>query len=341
MKGDRRGRRDLRRCRYNPGVTIGGRPAARLLLPLLLPLLLGAEGEGPDPGKLNGFEIAGSIVPAGKILRGGPARDGIRSVDQPEFVEPAHATWVAAGTPVIGVVVGDDARAYPIHLIEYHQIANDRIGGVPVVVTYDPLSGTPMVFRRKVEGKVLHFGVSGLIYRSNFLLYDRETESLWSQFLGKAIAGPLAGKSLPRLRVRQDPMAVWLERQPRSKVLVRPEPLHIDYRYSPFSTYWVSDKIPFPVDEIDPRYHPKEVVLGIQVEGLTRAYLGSILTAAGGRIVDDFRGRKIRIAYDTDSSTFSWDAPEDAMVTDAYWFSWKAFHPDTEIWNDQPRAPED
>jgi hypothetical protein len=317
------------------------RPAASLLLPLLLPLLLGAEGAAPDQGKLNGFEIAGGIIPAEKILRGGPPRDGIRSVNQPEFVKPARATWVAAATPVIGVAVGDDARAYPIHLIEYHQIVNDRISAVPVVVTYDPLSGTPMAFRRTVEGKILHFGVSGLIYRSNFLLYDRETESLWSQFLGKAITGPLAGKSLPRLRIRQDPMAVWLERQPRSKVLVRPEPLHIDYRYSPFSTYWVSDKIPFPVEVVDPRYHPKEVVLGIEVEGLKRAYLGSILTAAGGRIVDDFRGRKIRIAYDTGSSTFSWDAPEDAIVTDAYWFSWKAFHPDTEIWNDQPRARED
>jgi len=312
------------------------RTAAPLLL-LWLGIALPSGADEAQKTTLNGFAIGGGSVPSDQILRGGPPRDGIRSIDAPEFEEPSRASWVAPATPVIGLAMGGEARAYPVHLMEYHQIANDRIGGVPVVVTYDPLSGTPLAFRREVEGKVLHFGVSGLIYRSNFLLYDRETESLWSQFLGAAISGPLSGKRLERLLVRQDPMAVWMERYPASKVLVRPEPRRIDYRYSPFSSYWVSEKIPFPVEAVDSRYHPKEVVLGVEVEGHARAYLGSILTAAGGRIVDDFHGRKIRIAYDTDTSTFSWDAPDDAIVTDAYWFAWKAFHPDTEIWND--RAP--
>jgi hypothetical protein len=191
------------------------------------------------------------------------------------------------------------------------------------------------VVDRDGKAVALDLGVSGLIYNCNFLLYDRGTESLWSQFTGEAIAGKLMGKRLEPLRVRQEPLAIWLGRQGKSQVMVPPEPKKIDYRYSPYSTYWVSDKVPFPVKSTDSRFHPKELVLGVAKGGAARAYIGSVLTAAGGRIVDDFGGGKIRIAYDSDTGTFSWDAPEDVRVTDVYWFAWKAFHPDTDIWNDQ------
>ena len=122
-------------------------------------------------------------------------------------------------------------------------------------------------------------------------------------------------------------------------MLARPELTRIDYRYSPYQAYWISEKVPFPVEAADPRYHPKEVVLGVAVGDARRAYLGSILTAEGGRIVDDFKGRKIRVAYDSDISTFVWEAPEDVSVTDAYWFAWKSFHPDTDIWHDRESEP--
>ena len=135
---------------------------------------------------------------------------------------------------------------------------------------------------------------------------------------------------------------MWVRRFPSTTVLARPEPRRIDYRYSPFATYWVSEKIPFPLPEgsIDTRYHPKEVVLGVSLEGSHRAYLGSVLRSVGGRIVDDFRGHRVRVAYDGESSTFSWEAPEVVAVTDAYWFAWKAFHPDTDVWRDVAPAPE-
>jgi hypothetical protein len=98
--------------------------------------------------------------------------------------------------------------------------------------------------------------------------------------------------------------------------------------------------VPFPVASRDTRFHPKEVVLAVEVEGAERAYLGSILTASGGRIVDEFRGRKIHIAYDGESGTFAWQAPADVRVSDAYWFAWKAFHPDTEIWQSEASSPD-
>jgi hypothetical protein len=304
---------------------------AAALLPLAS-LALAAEGEGGP--ELNGFALGGARVPAAEILPGGPKRDGVKSVDAPKFVPAAEAKWVAEDTLVIGLVAGGEARAYPIHVIEYHQVVNDVIDGQPVVVTYDPLDGMPIAYRRRLGDRVLAFGVSGLIYKANFLLYDRETQSLWSQYLGEAISGPLAGRKLERLRVRQEPMGVWLERQPDTEVLALPRPEAYNYSLSPFTAYWISESTPKGVTVDSAPYHPKEVVLGLEADGKARAYLGSILTAAGGRIVDDFAGHHVRIAYDSETSAFQWGVPADVRVTDAYWFAWKNFHPDTEIWSD-------
>ena len=304
---------------------VAGWPA----LLLAAPVLLGAHDE-TDP---NGFDVAGALVPREAIVAGGPGRDGIRSVDAPEFAPPDEATWVAADTPVLGVEAGGEARSYPVHLLEYHQIVNDVLGGVSVAITYDPLSAVPLAFRRTVAGRTLTFGVSGLLYNSNFLMYDRETESLWSQFTGAAIAGPLSGKTLERIRVRQETNASWLDAYPGSRVLARPNPLRIDYRHSPFSAYMIVDAIPFPVNAEDRRYHAKELVVGARVNGKSRAYLDSLVRKAGGGIEDEFEGRAIRVRYDPKTAVFTWDAPDDVEITEAYWFAWKAFHPETQIWN--------
>jgi hypothetical protein len=293
-------------------------------------VLTGAE----KPKNLNGFDVKNATVASEAIVDGGAGKDGIRSVDAPEFVSPEAATWVAADTPILGVFVEGQARAYPVHLLEYHQIVNDVLGGTPVVVTYDPLAGTPLVFRRTHEGKTLSFGVSGLLYNSNFLIYDRETESLWSQFTGQAISGPLVGTTLERIRVRQLTAAAWRDRHPESKTLARPDRYRIDYSHSRYSAYWIADRILFPVNARDSRYHPKRLVVGVVVNGKARAYLDSRVIDAGGMIEDSFDGRKIQIHYDPNAAVFAWEVPDDVEVTEAYWFAWKAFHPETSVWNE-------
>jgi hypothetical protein len=291
------------------------------------PVAGGDERERP-----NGFSLANATIGRDDIVRGGPPRDGIRSIDAPAFVPAADATWVDDATPVLGVVVKGDARAYPVHLMDYHQIANDVVGGVPLAVTWDPLTGAPLAFERTVDGRVLTFGVSGLLYNSGFLMYDRETESLWSQFLGRAVAGPLAGKTLARVRIRQEDMTSWRTRAGETRVLERPEPKQIDYRFSPFERYLVENDVRYPVKARDDRFHAKELVLGLVAGGKARAYLGSALTREGGWAEDVFQGRKIQIDYSTELSVFRWEVPEDVEVSEAYWFAWKAFHPDTEVW---------
>jgi len=284
-----------------------------------------------EKDRLNGFTISRQTVDRGDILAGGPPRDGIHSIDAPSFVPSEQAPWVDDTTPVLGVVVKDDARAYPVHLMDYHQIANDVVGGMPLAVTWDPLTGAPIAFERTVDGRVLTFGVSGLLYNSGFLMYDRETESLWSQFLGKAVSGPLAGKALRRVRIRQEDLTSWRTRVGSTRVLERPSP-GIDYRFSPFERYLVENSVRYPVKARDERFHAKELVLGVVVGGKARAYLGSMLTREGGWAEDVFHGRKIQIDYSTELSVFRWEAPDDVEVTEAYWFAWKAFHPDTEVW---------
>lgn len=304
------------------------------LLALALAVLVPAAAVAAE--KLNGFSLEKLSVPRDLLRAGGPVRDQIRSVDAPRFVAAGEATWMPPEVVVIGLERGGEARAYPVHLVERHQIVNDGFGGEGVAVVYDPLAGQPTAFLRRIGDRTLSFGVSGLVYNGAFLLFDRETESLWSPFLGRAIAGPLAGRTLERLRVRQESAASWTGRFPATKVLAPPEPQRIDYRYSPYSSHWVTNEIPFPVAARDERFHAKEIVLGAVVGGKARGYLGSRLTAAGGEVRDQLEGRTLHIRYDSESGVLRWDAPPDVVAVESYWYAWKAFRPDTEVWEPKP-----
>jgi hypothetical protein len=297
---------------------------------LLLPLLLAAD----TPTK-GGFTLSGLTVDPKLIVDGGPGKDGIKSVDAPVFVPLPQAVWLTKETEVIGVKLGEDARAYPVRMLEYHQIVNDVVDGKPITVSYDPLAGSPRAWSRSVDGRTLRFGVSGLIYNHNFLLYDRETSSLWCQMLGRAISGPLAGKQLSRIPVRQETAGTWVTRVGDTKILRHPDPEHIHYSLSPYSAYWLQDRTIFPVAARDERYHAKELVLGVTAGDVTRAYLGSILTREGGRVDEKIGSRRVQVRYVSETGTFDWEVDDGVQVDESYWLAWKAFHPKTEIWRDK------
>ena len=311
----------------------------RRLLSRLAALLPAAAlaAHAADAPKKGGFALTNLEVDASKIVEGGPGKDGIHSVDAPKFVDLPKAPWLALDTEVLGLQQGGQARAYPVRMLEFHQIVNDAFGSAPVAVTYDPLAGTPAAFSRKVGGKTLTFGVSGLIYNDNFLMYDHETNSLWSQFLGRAIAGPLAGQRLERLPLRQETAGAWVTRVKDTQVLMHPDPERVPYVESPYSAYWLQDKVLFPVAAKDERYHAKELVLGVVVDGKARAYLGSILTRDGD-VDERINGKHVRVRYSSETGTFDWEVDPGVEVTEAYWLAWKAFHPDTEIWHDQAKG---
>ncbi|PJA16725.1 MAG: hypothetical protein CO113_15630 [Elusimicrobia bacterium CG_4_9_14_3_um_filter_62_55] len=163
--------------------------------------LLAAVSAQAAPARLNGFDLEGSLVPAADIHRGGPPKDGIPALSDPRFVAAADAE-LSPEDRVVGVASGGVAKAYPIRILNWHEVVNDAFGARRIAVTYCPLCGTAMVFDAVAGGRRRAFGVSGLLYNSDVLLYDRESESLWSQVLKRAVSGPEKGTALTQIPAR-------------------------------------------------------------------------------------------------------------------------------------------
>ena len=162
-------------------------------------------------------------VDLNEIRSGGPGKDGIPAIDNPQFLplkKIIEDKYYGAKEPVISLVLNGDARAYPLQILLWHEIVNDVVGGVPVTVTYCPLCNSAIVFDRRVAGRVLDFGVSGNLRKSDMIMYDRQTESWWQQFLGEGIVGQMTGTKLKMLPARVEAFGRFAARAPGGKVLV-------------------------------------------------------------------------------------------------------------------------
>ena len=183
-------------------------------------------------------------VPIDEIRSGGPGKDGIPSIDDPEFHSVADAGQSLTGTePVIGFEINGDARAYPLQILTWHEIVNDTVGGQPVAVTYCPLCNAAIVFDRRVDDRVYEFGTTGNLRKSDLVMYDRETESWWQQFTGEAIVGELTGASLDVLPARLESFERFAARFPDGKVLIPNDPKMRPYGVNPYRGY---DTMPVP-----------------------------------------------------------------------------------------------
>ncbi len=181
-----------------------------------------------------------------EILSGGPPKDGIPAIDEPRFVGVEEAgEWLEPREPVILLRVGDEARAYPIQIIMWHEIVNDRVNGAPVVVTFCPLCNTAIAFEAILDGRELTFGTTGRLRFSNLIMYDRQTESWWQQATGDAIAGELTGS---RLRSLPAPIVSWEDfrsAHPEGEVLSRETGYDRSYGQNPYAGYDDVDSSPF------------------------------------------------------------------------------------------------
>ena len=313
----------------DPGKPMRSTRLTVLVLPALLAGLPGAAAaEGPR--RPNGFALEPAGVDVAEILEGGPPRDGIPALGDPAVV-PAREAGLADDAPVLGVALGGEARAYPLSILAWHELVNDRLGGEAILVSYCPLCGTGMVFDRRVDGGVRTFGVSGLLYRSDLLLYDRETESLWSQILARAVIGPSLGERLRLIRAPVTTFGRWRRAHPGTTVLSFETGHRRNYERNPYGDYALSERLRFPAPT-DDRYHPKMPTLGLRLaDGSARAYPASEVHAAGGAVEEEFRGRRVRVAYDPEEQIFEFEAPDDVEVIEGFWFAWAAFHPETEV----------
>jgi hypothetical protein len=290
---------------------------------------------GPDPAQYNGFDVANASVPLHAIQRGGPPKDGIPAIDRPQFVAAAQA-GLKDDDRVLGMRVDGQARAYPVRILNWHEVVNDRYGDRAVLVSYCPLCGTGMAFDTSALAAGGRFGVSGLLYNSDVLLYDRATESLWSQIISTAISGPLKGRKLQALPLTHTRWADWRARHPDTRVLSTDTGFQRDYGRDPYAEYGSVAQLMFDVQHRDDRFPTKEWVLGIELDGRAKAYPFSVLARAvnaDGEMTDTFNGRTLHIRFDArNGSAEAFDGQRRALPgTMAYWFAWVAFHPRTEV----------
>jgi hypothetical protein len=240
-----------------------------------------------------------------EVVWGGVKLDGIPALERPRTLPAGRARYLEPADPVFGVELNGDARAYPLRILDWHEMANDVVGGVPVSLAYCTLCGAAVLFDARTRERTHTFGSSGLLMRSNKLMYDRETRTLWNQLTGEPVLGPLAGG---RIRLRQLPLVTttwgrWRRLHPDTRVLdIRTGHQRVYENGAAYADYFASDDALFPAKDPGRGLEPKERVLALRIGRVAKAYpldrvlprrvvndrLGGravVIVAAGGRVV--------------------------------------------------------
>ena len=240
---------------------------------LLAAIAAPSRAQTPPTGEFPKTDFEKRIVDLSEIMSGGPPRDGIPAVDEPRYTSTEDAgEWLDPDEPVIAVVIGGEARAYPLQILIWHEIANDSLGGTPIAVTFCPLCNSAIVFDRRLDGEVLDFGTTGRLRLSDLVMYDRQTETWWQQLIGTGLIGEHAGRELVRL-----PAAIvsWHDFRtafPDATVLSRATGHSRPYGSNPYAGYDSSTQ-PFLLRSTpDPRLPAMERVLHVAAGGTERIY---------------------------------------------------------------------
>jgi hypothetical protein len=244
--------------------------------PTLLP-------EEPPPARAQSeftTDFSKHSVPYGEILSGGPPKDGIPAIDQPRFVPVSEANeWLKDREPVVFVQVGDDARAYPIQILMWHEIVNDTVGGEPLIVSFCPLCNTAIAFKRTFNDQIFDFGTTGRLRFSNLIMYDRQTETWWQQATGDAIAGEHTGAQLEFYPASMISWADFKELHPDGRVLSRDTGHPRNYGRNPYYGYDDIDQTPFLFRGDTPdQLPPMARVLTVDLNGEAVAYPYDVLS---------------------------------------------------------------
>jgi Protein of unknown function (DUF3179) len=300
-----------------------------------------------------------------EIAWGGVPKDGIPALTNPKHIAAADATWLQDDELVFGLEIEGDARAWPLRVLDWHEMLNDVVGGVPVTLAYCTLCGSGILYDARVPGyeEPFVFGSSGFIYRSNKLMYDQATHSLWHQFTGRPVVGSLTGSGI-ELEVLPVTITTWREWQaqhPDTKVLSLETGHERNYAPGePYGDYFASDGLMFPALVADERLAPKDYVFALRADGRQQAW--SLADFTGGQVINskvgdlpvvligDAATRTVR-AYESGGRDFTagsdavalvadgqdWQVQEDALIGPggarlarlpghiAYWFAWQGF----------------
>ena len=231
----------------------------------------------PNSGKgiYDGEIIIGTnnwLVPHNEVRSGGPGKDGIPAISTPEFGSVAQSIFMEKSDFIVGISDGSNIKAYPHDVLDWHEIVNDGIGQIDYSVIYCPLTGTATAWDRNVDGKVTSFGVSGLLYNTNIIPYDRATDSNWSQLFDKAIFGKNKGEKPKTYMVLETTWQTWQKLYPDSKIMNFNTGYNRNYGNYPYGDYRDNSRLIFPVKYLDSRLHAKERVHAVIINGKARVY---------------------------------------------------------------------
>jgi len=274
------------------------------------------------------------IVDPAKIRGGGPPKDGIPSIDNPKFVTVTDADeWIEDNELVMALIYKGEKRVYPFQIMVWHEIVNDNVAGDPILITYCPLCGSGIAYERTINGEEVEFGTSGKLYNSNLIMYDRKTDTYWSQIDGNAIIGELTGMELTEISIDTVVWRDWKVAHPDSSVLSQDTGHSRSYGTDPYGNYYEDSFLIFPVDEEDNRIHAKTVIFGIEVDGVFKAYQEKDLKE-NPSFEDTVNGVNILVERDEAGivKITNKDTGEEIVKERDFWFAWYAFHPETLVY---------
>ncbi len=280
------------------------------------------------------FDFDECKIPQSELTTAGAGKDDIAALTMPKMISVADANQLHGSDRVVGLVVEGEPRAYPLLILERHEVVNDELGDKQFVVTYCPLCDSAVVMNRRVGGRTLEFGVSGLLYKSNLLLYDRTTESLWTQIGAASVSGEYAGTSLSLLPFEVTTWSEWVNRHPTTKVLSFQTGHELSYMFSPYDKYRREGQVQFPVEPQSNQFTPLTPMLGLRSANHVLAYrIEDFAKVEGDQTITRKLGKdQVTLKYDSEARSLRVvEASPGVESVYTYWFAWYSFHPDTEI----------
>jgi len=289
------------------------------------------------------FDLEGLTIPRNEIhtlLQRDAIPALIPALTDPRTELAADASWLAPDDPVVEVSLGGETFGVPLRVLDWHEIVNTTVSGEPIVVSYCPLCDSATVFSRRVtrvgpdgvsSTDVLEFGVSGALYNSNVLMYDRTDDAFWSQLGMRAVSGPLAGTALDMLPVRVVPFSEFKGAR-GARIVSKDTGYQRDYSGSPYASYFATDELRVPVEGVGDALPRKTPGIGV-VEGVdsdARAWFVPLEAVSSGCVLETRLGPVSLTSSEAGVAVQS--MPEGIRTARAFYYSWSAFYPQTSVY---------
>jgi len=276
------------------------------------------------------FDLTNSQVDVNDFMSGGPKKDGIPALTDPSFVSAEKANFLKSTDMIVGISIDGQAKAYPIKILNWHEVVNDKLSDVSYAVTWCPLTKSAVTFDREVQGQTLEFGVSGLLYNSNVVMYDRNHDGLWSQMKMGGLTGELSAENLDLLPSELTTWDAWHQAHPDTLVLSRKTGYFRKYNTDPYGSYHNSSQTMFPLSKNDNRLPLKSLVIGIKIGDIAKAYP---LNKIQEPIEDKIAGVNIIVYSGENQSAVIKDKDGNVLPSVvAYWFAWSTFNQNTLVY---------